>query len=151
LGNKEQNLHLCRHLLSDKGILQAVSKIYQTEPWGFTSEHEFLNQAIQYQSNLKPEALLDFIQYIERTLGRQSAERSLTEAKTYTDRIIDVDILMAGDDIFVSDRLLIPHPHLHERIFALKPLCDIAPKLIHPILKTSNAELLQNLLNNPCS
>jgi 2-amino-4-hydroxy-6-hydroxymethyldihydropteridine diphosphokinase len=110
-----------RELASTPGVtLMAVSALYETPPWGKTDQPPFLNAAALIETTLSPRALLDAILDVERKLGRQRTER-------WGPRTVDIDILLVGDDAIDEPGLKIPHPHLHERAFALRPLVEVMP------------------------
>ncbi len=117
------------------GVIISVSSLYETEPWGFEHENWFLNQALIVKSVLAPEEVFRKTHDIERKLGRKR------DNSRYNGRIIDIDILFVDEEIFYSDDLVIPHPRLHKRKFALLPLLKIAPKLRHPLLDRSVEEM----------
>ena len=137
LGKKVKNLEEAQAGIEEYiGNLVFTSSIYETEPWGFRSKSTFLNMVAEVETNLDPQELLKNLLMIESLLGRK---RDGTE---YASRIMDLDILLYNDQVVVKDRLVIPHPLMHERKFVLIPLCEIAPGLIHPVLKKSIKELL---------
>lgn len=115
-----------------------VSSFRETEPWGLSNQPPFLNGAVLIGTGLKPHELLKLLLSIETDLGRIRTER-------WGPRIIDLDILFYDNVILRSEALSIPHPHLHERAFALEPLAEIAPDMIHPVLNKTLAALLQEL------
>ena len=112
----------------------AVSSLLETEPWGFESEDKFLNAAVRYQLRLRkgynPEAeglmILEICKDIERRLGRtgkpQYDERG---ERIYTDRPIDIDILLFGENKIDCEELTVPHKHMYERDFVMIPLNEI--------------------------
>ena len=120
------------------GLVFKKSKTYESEPWGFQSKNPFLNLCIEIETIFNIEKLFSILNTIEKDLGRQEK----TDNKQYSDRIIDIDILYFNSEIINNKNLQIPHSTMHERKFVLKPLSDIAPKFIHPLLKKSNADLL---------
>lgn len=130
LGQRENNIRRALQLLTSEGArLAAISPFLQTAPWGFHSPNAFINAAACMLTSLQPEAFLDLTQRVERTLGRTQK----SAGGIYHDRIIDIDILFYDNITLNTPRLTIPHPLLHERYFVLRPLCDIAPRLVHPV------------------
>lgn len=143
IGNKRRNLLEAAALLAERaGDITALSSFYETEPWGFESENLFLNAVLLMQTTLSPDALLQLTQNIEKELGRIEKSR-----RGYHDRIIDIDILLYGNEIINSGDLVIPHPLMQERRFVLEPLLEIAPKLKHPLLGKSIEEMFKELIN----
>ena len=141
-GNKEENIRGAIEELSHLlGTPTAVATIIETEPWGFQSDNSFLNTVVAFKSTLAPEEILKATQEIERRLGR--TKKSIDGH--YSDRPIDIDILLYGSRVIESPQLTIPHPLLHKRLFVLQPLAQIAPGLIHPILGKSIARLLKEV------
>ena len=138
LGDREYNLRRAVSLLSRRASLIALSSVYETEPWGYASQPAFLNMACLLETSLSPQDLLELAQGVERDLGRVPSFR-------YGPRVIDVDILLYGDEVIETPRLQVPHPRLWKRAFALTPLAEIAPGLAHPVLGASIAELLEGV------
>ncbi len=101
----------------------AVSPLYESEPWGITSQQDFLNAAARVATSLGPADLLAAILAIEVSLGRVRGEK-------WGPRVIDIDILVFGGEAIEVPGLTIPHPHLHERAFALAPLVDVMPEAV---------------------
>lgn len=138
------NLGNCRHRITqalgliEEGIGQIVKKsaLYESEPWGFQSDSNFLNLAVRVETNLQAVAILDQINHIEKLLGRTKRSNG------YKSRCIDIDILFYDDQLICHPELTVPHPLLHERMFALKPLQEIDPWFIHPVLDQTIAELV---------
>lgn len=128
-------------LTVEAGPVTALSSLYETEPWGFSSPHRFLNVALALETSLSPETLLAVTQRIERDLGR--THKSVDGR--YADRTIDIDLLFVGDAVLDTPALTLPHPRLHLRRFVLEPLCEIAPALLHPLLRKSVSQLLAEL------
>ncbi len=136
LGNRRETLDRAKTLLaSSVGRLVGESKLYETAPWGVTDQPPYLNQVLEFQTPLPPDEVLNHTQRIELALGRARLER-------WGARLIDIDLLYYDDLILQTNRLTLPHPRLHERRFALVPLCDVAPDFVHPILQKTNAQLL---------
>lgn len=117
------------------GKIVRNSGIYQTAPWGKQDQPDFYNQAIEIATGLSARQLLKSILEIEASLGRRRAEK-------YGPRIIDIDILLFNDEIIDRPSLKIPHPELQNRRFALEPLAEISPSLVHPLLKKTIHRLL---------
>jgi len=140
LGNREENLKNATVMIGENiGEIVSCSSVYETEPWGFQSENEFLNAVIKVRTELKPPGLLGRILMIEAQLGRLREG----EGTGYKSRIIDIDILLYGCEIINKKSLQIPHPRIPDRKFVLVPLCEISPEMVHPVLKKTLAELLE--------
>ena len=141
-----------RELGGSKGVrLVEVSRIYETEPWetrpGQVADRAkwFLNCAVEIETALSPQSLLERVQEIERGLGRQPTRLS-PEAQRYEPRTVDIDILLYGAEVISApDHLHIPHLLMHERGFVLWPLADLAPEVEHPVLYQTVLELLEHL------
>jgi 2-amino-4-hydroxy-6-hydroxymethyldihydropteridine diphosphokinase len=136
VGNREANLEFARRLLEKGGIVTQFSSCFETEPVGFLDQPWFLNQAIELETELAPRELLSFCQSIEASCGRI---RTFPNAP----RTLDLDILLYGDAVINQEALVVPHPRLHERRFALEPLAQIAPEAVHPVLRKSIRLLLE--------
>ena len=134
----ERNLPAAVALLRDALCLTGLSPVYRTPPWGVTEQADFLNAVAAADSPLEPLAVLDALQGIEAELHREHTLR-------WGPRTIDLDLLCWGDLVLRHQRLEVPHPLLHQRAFALKPLCDLEPAWRHPLLGRSAADLLANL------
>ena len=136
LGDRSKNLEDAVQLIEEKiGILVERSRIFETEPWGVTSQPLFLNMALTLTSTILPNQVLQIIHQIESQLGRKRLAR-------WDARLIDIDILYFNDWVIKSPILTIPHPYLQDRRFVLIPLLDIAPDFIHPTLQKNTKELL---------
>ena len=143
---------------SGVGIVCRKSALYETAPWGFEDPTPFLNQVVEIESNLEPEALLEQLLTIEVRLGRirpfdgcgcivpsspaLKKGSDVEEIPMYAGRTIDLDILFYGQRLVFTDNLMIPHPRLHERRFTLVPMNEIAPGFIHPLMKKTISVLL---------
>jgi len=117
------------------GPIVAASAYYETAAWGVEDQPAFLNQALAVRTALPPIALLAACQAAEQQAGRERRQR-------WGARTLDVDILLYGQEIIASPTLMVPHPALPARRFALVPLADIAPQLLHPQLHQTVSELL---------
>ncbi|MGE4287793.1 MAG: 2-amino-4-hydroxy-6-hydroxymethyldihydropteridine diphosphokinase [Salinivirgaceae bacterium] len=136
-GDRWQLLADAIKLIGDRvGVVVGKSSVYETPPWGFESRDFFLNQVIQVITPLEPEALIQELQLIERSLGR------VRGTQQYTSRSMDIDLLFYGSRILHTENLQVPHPRLHLRNFVLLPLCEIVPDFVHPVLKKNITELL---------
>lgn len=120
-------------------MVDARSPLYETEPVEFETQDWFINGVLKIRTCLQPETLLARLQAIEQGMGREQG------GLRFGPRIIDLDILFFDRRIIETDRLQIPHPRLHQRRFVLKPLCSIAPELVHPVLKKTASSLLKGL------
>jgi len=139
LGNRLENIELALNLIDSKiGQIIKVSGIYETSPWGSRSALPYLNMCIEIQTKLEVQKLMNGLLQIEQNLGR------IRSNKKNSDRVIDVDILYFNNRVIHQKSVQVPHPRLHLRNFVLKPLCDIAPRFIHPLLKNTSSELLKN-------
>lgn len=139
LGDVQRNFEMAITLISQRcGALENISSIYKSAPWGYESENFYLNQALKITTNLSPIDLLDATQALEIELGRHNKTSTY-----YTDRPIDIDILDFDGAILASERLVLPHPRLHMRKFALYPLMEVEPQYYHPKFKKSISQLLQ--------
>lgn len=141
LGQKEKNLELAiTELKKQIGPLVARSAFYHSDPWGFDSANTFINACVAVETTLSPHECLSLLKDTERRLGRLKKETD-----TYSDRLIDIDILFYDQIILEEDNLTVPHPLLHLRLFVLEPLAEIAPHLVHPKLKKEVQLLLKEL------
>jgi 2-amino-4-hydroxy-6-hydroxymethyldihydropteridine diphosphokinase len=156
LGDREAYLEAARRMLAGQlGVeLGKVSSLYETEPVGYTDQGWFLNQVVEVTTRLGPYVLLRALQEIERELGRQRLIH-------WGPRVIDLDLLLYGDAVVSGQKytmrwiwrpvprlirvsgpeLIVPHPRLYERSFALAPLAEIAPDRLHPDGRTTREHL----------
>ena len=138
IGNKRRNMITAAALFAERvGDVLALSGFYETEPWGFQSENTFLNAALQLDTSLSPLELLKATQEIEIEMGRTQKSNG-----AYHDRIIDIDILLYDNLVLQTPELTLPHPLMHERLFVMEPLAEIAPNVIHPVFKKPVISLL---------
>ena len=136
LGDRKANLAFALSSLEKAVTVVKISSCFETEPVGFLDQPWFLNQAFELETRLAPSELLSLCQNIESSCGRV---RTFLNAP----RTLDLDILLYGDFVIHQEDLIIPHPRLTERRFALEPLAQIAPDFIHPVLKKSIRSLLE--------
>jgi deoxyguanosine kinase len=138
MGDRYENLKEALSMtVKNIGSLISVSPVYQTEPWGFKADTDFLNMVICIETQLTVTGLLGRILMIESGMGR------LRNVSRYSSRVIDIDILFYANEIINREGLVIPHPRLHERRFVLQPLSRIAPDLVHPLFKKTITGLLE--------
>ena len=124
------------------GKIVSLSAFYVTAPWGFSSDNSFLNAAVCVETKLSPLEVLQETQMIEKELGR--TQKSVN--RMYSDRLIDIDLLLYEDLVLSvisasGVELTLPHPLMTERDFVMKPLAEIAPGLVHPVLGKTMKEL----------
>ena len=130
MGDRAENLTRAVALISEQvGTVLACSSFMETAPWGFTSDNHFLNAVLAVDTALSPLELLRVTQSIERELGRLHK----TIDGNYSDRIIDIDILLYEDLTIVSEELTIPHPYILMRDFVYLPLGEIAPEVLRDL------------------
>ena len=136
MGNRSEFLQKAREALElSCGKILKASSLYETAAWGRQDQPAFLNQALLLQTKLSAEALLGKILQIERELGRERDQK-------YGPRTLDIDILLFNDDIIDTEKLVVPHPQLPLRRFALMPLAEISGGKRHPFLEKTITELL---------
>ena len=135
LGNRLGYFARAKQLLAQISTIIAESKYYETAAWGVKNQPDYLNQALAVESDLSPKAFLMACLQIEDALGRTRLER-------WGARTMDIDLLLAQEEVWDLPELQIPHPRLHLRRFALLPLCDIAAEAVHPISNRKIADIL---------
>jgi len=118
------------------GNIVAESSNYIAKAWGKTDQPDFINKVIELNTKISPSELLEIILAIEKQVGRVRFEK-------WGPRIIDIDILYFQNKMIEDNNLEIPHPQIANRMFTLKPLCEIAPDFIHPVLQKTNLEMMQ--------
>ena len=139
--DREAILHRTATLLAERvGPIVSRSRIYTSAAWGFSSEEPFANQALRLETSLTPIEVLDAALEVEQIVGRdraQEAREKELSGERYASRVVDVDVMFCDDEIISEPRLQVPHPLLHEREFALEPLCEIMADYCHPQLGRS--------------
>ena len=137
LGNRESNFTVARGYIEQYcGPIIRSSSLYETAAWGKTDQPSFLNQALEIETELQAEHLMNQVLEIEKLMGRERKEK-------YGPRVIDIDILLFNNEQYDLPFLKIPHPEMQNRRFALTPLAEIASDLQHPGLKKSIGQLLK--------
>lgn len=122
LGDRRHNIAEAVRLIGERvGTVRRLSSMFETEPWGFSSDNMFVNAAVKVDTMLSPRGVLEATQAIERIMGR--TEKSAN--RQYHDRLIDIDILIYDDVKIDEPDLKIPHPLMHERDFVMRPLGEI--------------------------
>ena len=116
-----------------------VSSFMRTKAWGYENQDDFLNLVVKVQSSIKPEIFLEILQEIEVTMGKKKLFK-------WGPRIIDIDIIFCDDLVINSEKLIVPHHYLHKRDFVLKPMVEIEPDFLHPLMKQSIKELYNDYL-----
>jgi len=135
LGDETENLARLRCLLEQSGIrVVRASSLYRTQPVGLAGQPWFLNQVLEIDTSLGPRGLLHLLKKVETTLGRKPGPVN-------GPRVLDIDILLAGDLVLKTKNLVIPHPRMPQRNFVLVPLKEIAPRAVHPVLKMTVFDL----------
>jgi len=136
MGSRERNLSTAISLLVTELAPYLFSEVFESpvhesEPWGFESAGKFLNQAIAFDTSVTPADLLKVCKFVEHKMGRPVDEPLYDEAgnRIYHDRIIDIDILLFGEMKVDTSDLIIPHPRLYEREFAMVPLKELQKSL----------------------
>ena len=129
LGDREANIRKAIALIGENiGLVIRQSSLIETEPWGFESANKFLNGVILVETSLTPRQLLKATQKIERQLGRRKIVNCKLSNRKYTDRPIDIDILLYDDLTVDEPDLKIPHPLIEQRDFVMIPLNEIKPR-----------------------
>lgn len=136
IGNRGEKLQTALTDLERWGVkILRSSSIYETSPVGKKDQPDFYNMVVQVKTDRSPEDLLTVIRAVERSLGRVRTEK-------WGQRTMDIDLLFYGDTVLDDPDLTVPHRHLSERKFVLVPLREIAPEFVHPVLKKTVEQLL---------
>lgn len=136
MGNRGSNLAFAMEKISGLGTIVTSSSIYESAAWGKEDQPTFYNQVCLLETKLTPHQVLEEILNIEKALGRLRDEK-------WGARVIDLDILFFDDLVMNEPALEIPHPQIPNRRFTLQPLNEIAPRLVHPVLKHDISTLLK--------
>jgi 2-amino-4-hydroxy-6-hydroxymethyldihydropteridine diphosphokinase len=138
IGDRIQHMQTASAMIEKEiGSIIRSSKIYETDAWGITEQPAFYNQVHVVETDFSANEVLDKILNIEEKMGRV---RTIKNAA----RIIDIDILFFNEQIIEEPSLIVPHPEIMNRRFVLMPLNELAPEMIHPVLKKDIDELLKN-------
>jgi 2-amino-4-hydroxy-6-hydroxymethyldihydropteridine diphosphokinase len=140
LGDRAGNLREAIRRLGEVGTVSKTSAFYETEPVEFTDQPWFLNCAVQLVTELSAQELMRSVLTLEHDMGRERAT-----AVPKGPRKIDIDILLFGDAVIDEPGLMVPHPAMHQRRFVLAPLAELDADMLHPLLKRSVGELLDDL------
>ena len=145
-GDRFSNIKLSISLLIDNPKIEIIkkSKVYETYPMYNLNQSYFLNMVLKIKTKLNPYKLLDLLKKIEVQIGRVESS-----SKRNQPRLIDLDILSYDSRAIIGDKLVIPHPRAHERVFVLKPWTDIDPQFKLCNMHESISELLLNLTVTP--
>jgi len=143
LGDRMETLQAALNQLQENGAeLTRVSHTYETEPVGFESEHLFLNAVVEAKWSGDAFSLLNILMKTEVFLGRMRSSE-----QRYSERTIDLDILLFGEEVINTETLVIPHPRMAERRFVLEPLNELIPRYIHPVLELEIDQLLKGCID----
>ena len=142
IGDRRDNLYRAVVALAADTSGCDVSSIVESEPWGFESENRFMNLGVSLESDIEPHEMLDRIHDIERSLGSASHRDA---DGGYIDRLVDIDIVAIDDLVIDTPTLQVPHPHLPDRDFFLRPMAQLAPDWHHPVTGLTASEMLEKL------
>jgi len=137
LGNRESLLQDAISAIEERvGKVVEKSKVYESAPWRVEGQENYLNQILKVKTEISADDVLSTILDVEKELGRIRLEK-------WGERLIDIDIIFYNDSIIETAELCVPHKHMHERMFVLTPLHNIAPDMVHPKYNKTVDELLQ--------
>jgi len=123
-------------LREEAGTILAASSVWETEPWGFEADEQFLNMVVALRTKMQPGQLMQLFRSIEGRMGRKR-----NQGGRYESRIIDIDILLWENRVISIPGLEVPHPKLADRRFVLEPLCEVAPDAVHPVTGLTAREM----------
>ena len=126
--------------LSDSCDIIRTSALYETEPLGYKEQNWFLNIIVEMKTSLNPQELLAKCQEIESFLGRDR-----TVEVRWGERVIDADIIFYGKEIINTEKLTIPHKHMHKRAFVLVPMLELIPDFVHPVINKTISQIYDDL------
>jgi len=138
LGDPVGNIERAIEMLRQRSHSLEVSRLYRTTPQGFRNQPDFVNAACRTWTDLDPFQLLEVALQIEQAVGRR---RTFINAP----RALDIDLLMYGNQVMQGPQLTLPHPRMHIRSFVLRPLLDLAPELVHPVIGSTVAKMWEEL------
>lgn len=138
LGDRVANLREAANRLRAIVTIEKASQLYVAAPLGYVRDDAFVNAVIQAKTTLKPMQLLEMMQAIEIGMGRRPGV-------TYGPRPIDLDLLFYDTIQIETAKLTVPHPRIAQRAFVLRPLAEIAPNLMHPVLFYTVSQLLHDV------
>lgn len=136
LGDRIRNIEQGAADLEKVARIVKMSAYYQTSPVDYEDQGWFVNAAAKIETDLEAPALMEELKAIERRAGRERG------GVRYGPRTLDLDIIFYDDAVIEYNGLVVPHPRMHKRCFVLRPLCDIDPGVIHPVMNRSVRDLL---------
>ena len=136
IGDKLVNLKKAIRLLNQVGLVKQVSHFYKTKPVGSILQDDFVNAVVKLESFYCPSTILQICKSIEKSMGRVACQK-------WGPRLIDIDILTIDQIQMQSEKLIVPHPHMHKREFVLRPMIDVSPFAIHPVYNMNMVELYE--------
>ena len=139
LGDRLTNCKCAIEELKKWSSIISVSSFYETEPWGYKDDNNYINMVIKISTSLSPHDLLNKLKIIEVSMGRKKKQKNVL----YQARIIDLDILFFDNLIINQTNLIIPHPKLSERKYVLQPFVEIDPHFICPLTNNQMIEIFQ--------
>lgn len=143
LGDRRQNLlRAVAEIERLSGRKARVSRIYESEAWGYHSDNPFFNIGAEFSTDMPAGKLLELTQRVEKAAG---SSRHRDAAGGYADRLLDIDIIRIGDETIDTPELKVPHPLLAERLFVLRPLAELSPRWRHPSSGKTSAQMLAEL------